>query len=118
MPELVGKEKLLFNLSVVADIMLGIVDNWNHSAIRELNPTLAQYLPDQPIIVVTPTGAPTVMLLMTEALSQASESFRNIVRAPLFPTHSTTHTDSTPSANSHVQLAPTRLESVRMCTSP
>lgn len=91
MPELVGKEKLLFNLSVVADIMLGIVDNWNHSAIRELNPTLAQYLPDQPIIVVTPTGAPTVMLLMTEALSQASESFRNIVRAPLFATHPLNH---------------------------
>jgi hypothetical protein len=82
-PELVGKGSLLLNLTTVADIMLGLVDNWNHSAIRELNPALAQYLPNAPIIVVTPTGAPTVMLLLTQALSQASESFRDIVRTVL-----------------------------------
>jgi hypothetical protein len=85
LPELVGKGKLVFNLSVVADIMLGTVDNWNHSAIRELNPDLAEYLPCEPIIVITPTTSPTVMLLFTQALSEASESFRKIVRHFFIP---------------------------------
>ena len=79
LPELVGHGTLVFNLTTLADIMLGHVDNWNHSAIRELNPTLVDYLPNQPITVVTPIGAPTVMLVFTEALSQASPEFNQTV---------------------------------------
>jgi hypothetical protein len=85
-PELVGKGKLVFDLPTVADVMLGTVDNWNHSAIRALNPTLAHLLPNQPILVVTPLGAPTVMQLMSEALSGASASFNQLVRSSLFST--------------------------------
>jgi hypothetical protein len=79
LPELVGHGTLVFNLTTLANIMLGHVDNWNHSAIRELNPTLVDYLPNQPITVVTPIGAPTIMLVFTQALSQASPEFNQIV---------------------------------------
>jgi ABC-type phosphate transport system substrate-binding protein len=83
-PELVGKGTLVLDLPTVADVMLGTVDNWNHSAIRTLNPTLAHLLPNQPIKVVTPLGAPTVMQLMSEALSGASAEFNELVRSILF----------------------------------
>jgi ABC-type phosphate transport system substrate-binding protein len=71
---------LVLNLPTLADIMLGTVDNWNHSAIRELNPSLAAFLPNQSIIVVTPTGDADVMLLFTQALSGASTAFHDTVR--------------------------------------
>jgi hypothetical protein len=80
-PELVGKGTLLLDLSIVADVMLGTVDNWNHSAIRALNPTLAHLLPNQPIMVVTPLGSPIAMQLMTEALSGSNAQFNQLVRA-------------------------------------
>jgi hypothetical protein len=85
-PELVGKGTLLLDLQTVANVMLGTVDNWNHSAIRALNPTLAHLLPNQPIMVVTPLGAPTVMQLMSEALSGASAEFKELVRSSLLST--------------------------------
>jgi hypothetical protein len=80
-PELVGKGTLLLDLSIVADVMLGTVDNWNHSAIRALNPTLAHLLPNQSIMVITPLGSPIAMRMMTEALSGSSAAFKQLVRA-------------------------------------
>jgi ABC-type phosphate transport system substrate-binding protein len=80
-PELVGKGTLVLDLSIVADVMLGTVDNWNHSAIRTLNPTLAHLLPNQPIMVVTPLGSSIAMQLMTESLSGSNAQFNQLVRA-------------------------------------
>jgi hypothetical protein len=81
-PELVGKGTLLLDLPTLADVMLGTVDNWNHSAIRALNPTLAHLLPNQPIVVVTPLGSSIAMQSLTEALSGSSAEFKQLVCSP------------------------------------
>lgn len=71
---------MVLDLPTLADIMLGTVDNWNHTAIRSLNPNIAQVLPNASIIVVTPTNSPSTVQLFTEALSGVSSSFRDQVR--------------------------------------
>jgi ABC-type phosphate transport system substrate-binding protein len=70
----------VLNLTTLADIMLGTVDNWRHPAILELNPLLAAVLPNNPITVVTPTGDADTMLLFTTALSAVSPQFNASVR--------------------------------------
>lgn len=70
----------MLDLATVADIMLGTVDNWNHTAIRALNPSLKEHLPNASITVVTPTDDPSTMELFTQALSGASALFNSTVR--------------------------------------
>lgn len=67
----------MLNLTVLADIMLGNVDKWNHQAIQELNPSLT--LPNKNITVVTPLFDTNTMLLLTQVLSNVSTEFRNSV---------------------------------------
>lgn len=70
----------MLDLVTIADIMLGTVDNWNHSTIHQLNPNLASFLPNATITVVSPTNSPAIVELYNEALSAASTAFRNSVR--------------------------------------
>lgn len=79
LPELLGKGTLVFSANTLADIMLGTVDNWRHNSIVNENPTLAAFLPNQPITVVTPLGDPDTMLFFTKMLSAMNENFRNTV---------------------------------------
>ena len=48
-----GGALLTLNLTVIADIMLGVIDNWQHPTIVQLNPDLV--LPNAPIVVVVPS---------------------------------------------------------------
>jgi len=87
-PSIAEKATLVLNLTTLADILLGNVDNWNHSAIRALNPDLLPHLPNATITVVLPvgvTGEDIVTLILTEALSAVSTPFRKAVLQPLQP---------------------------------
>lgn len=65
----------MLNLTTLAEIYLGTIANWNHSAIRSLNPDLASRLPDSPIVVVGSTDWHTSANLLAEALNRASYAF-------------------------------------------
>lgn len=81
MPELLqyGRPKLVLDLPTLANIMLGLVDNWNHSDIRKLNPGLAPFLPDAEIIIILPEGWPGVISVIAQSLSEANPEFKSIV---------------------------------------
>ena len=49
----IGDQSLTLNLTVIADIMTGLISSWQHPAIVELNPNMT--LPNTPIIVVVPS---------------------------------------------------------------
>jgi ABC-type phosphate transport system substrate-binding protein len=79
----VTRGTLVLNLTTLADIYLGTIDNWNHSAIRELNLDLAGLLPNAPILVfgaaADPRQPPSVEMLLSRALNQASHAFNTQV---------------------------------------
>jgi hypothetical protein len=79
LPEVLGKGTLVFNLTTLADIMLGIVDKWDHPAIRELNPALASYLPSQFITAVVPGSTPLILQVFLKSMRDASELFNSTV---------------------------------------
>jgi ABC-type phosphate transport system substrate-binding protein len=76
-------------LTTLAEIYLGTIANWNHSAIRSLNPDLASRLPDSPIIVVGSADWHTSASLLAEALNRASYAFSTLVL--LHTNHSPPH---------------------------
>ena len=68
---------LVLSRQLVADIFLGVVTNWNDSAVRALNPELAaaDKLPDYPFIRVVDALPNTMSLLFSTALGKFSDSF-------------------------------------------
>jgi ABC-type phosphate transport system substrate-binding protein len=78
-PGLVARASLALNLTTLADILLGTVASWNDTAIRELNPTLASFLPRANITLALPGQTPGVMRVLIKSLRAASALFNETV---------------------------------------
>jgi phosphate transport system substrate-binding protein len=82
---LMASRPLVFNMTTLAGIFLGTITSWNDPAIRELNPTVADLLPAESIIVVVSNRVPAQMHMVSQVLSEASTAFRDQVHTPITP---------------------------------
>lgn len=80
-PQLIGaNETIILDYETIVDIYLGIITNWNHTAIRNLNtPYINSLLPNNSIIVVIQDIESDINELFTTFLSSQSEKFNNQV---------------------------------------
>jgi hypothetical protein len=81
LPEVSHVGSLVLDFATLADVYLGTVDTWNHSAIRQLNPSIAHLLPDINITVVLCDRSSIILNMLTQVLRDASPEFRARVRS-------------------------------------
>jgi ABC-type phosphate transport system substrate-binding protein len=67
----------LLSLNVLADILLGNIDSWNHTLIAELNPDLEDVLPAEPITVINYDD--DSLTIIFAVLSQVNAEFQQAV---------------------------------------
>lgn len=72
-----GNPKLKLTPSIIADIFLGKITNWNDSKIKEINPDVN--LPDLTIIVVHRSDGSGTTFIFSDYLSKVSEEWKNKV---------------------------------------
>lgn len=70
-------DALTFSGPVLADIYLGKITNWNHQALRQLNPQVT--LPDQQIVVLHRTDGSGATYIWTDYLSRVSPAWKSTV---------------------------------------
>ncbi len=77
---------LNFTGTVLANIFLGTITNWNDSAIRALqSPSMLSLLPSTPITVIHRSDSSGTMYAFTDYLSQASSTWNSTIGASKTP---------------------------------
>ena len=78
-----AKDKpLKFTGELLAKIYLGDIKNWNHEAIRKLNPDVADKLPDEEIKVVHRKDSSGTTYIFAEYLFAASNTWKDKMKKP------------------------------------
>jgi len=85
-PALATKEPLVFTWDLVSDIYLNKVKMWNDTQIKDLNPRVANLLPQSEIIVAYFNSSPTFVEYPLTALSRMVPEFNATVGATNSPT--------------------------------
>jgi phosphate ABC transporter phosphate-binding protein len=79
---------LNFNGTVLANIFLGTITQWNDPSIQQLNPSLASQLPAASITVIHRSDSSGTMYAFTDYLSQSSTTWNSTVgksKTPAWP---------------------------------
>ncbi len=78
-PELFDLPPMILNFTIIADIYLNKITHWNDTAIKELNPHLAAFLPDKPIIVLYGPALYVTSSFWTQAIAATVPEFNTTV---------------------------------------
>jgi phosphate ABC transporter phosphate-binding protein len=73
------KEPLRFSGPVLADIFLGNIKKWNDPTLKELNPKVAEQLPDKEIVVIHRSDGSGTSYIWTDYLAKVSPEWKKRV---------------------------------------
>jgi len=78
-PELIAREPLRLDWETIAGIYLGTVTMWNDTAIQNLNPELAPFLPQKAIRIVYQSNNSSITLTFNTAMGQRVPEYAQVI---------------------------------------